>query len=129
MSTRYDVAAWLQHLPDADEEYSSEIVVEGWLAPSTVNEVRLVAGVLCLTFLQTDVLRLEQVESTDRPSIRTRMVLRRGATLLDARPAECAGDARTRGRQPFAIATRPTPMKPITMARFRELESDFLRRT
>ncbi len=57
-------------------------------------------------------------------AIHVRVVLTRGARLLDARPAELF-EGSIPGRVPFALATRPPVIRLGAKPRFRALERDY----
>jgi hypothetical protein len=132
MTHVYDRKRWIAHLPVADEETVVDLVVVGWLLPGPAERAQIVAGDLCLTFATIDVLDLEPLgeplEKSDGGARRVRLVVRRGAALLDVCPRECVVGRLPLGRQPFALSSRPLNMDIPSRTRFPELEEDFLTR-
>jgi hypothetical protein len=118
-----DLERWLAVLPGADEEPGDGLVLSGRLAPAPPGRVRLVTRDLSLAFHADDVLDLESSGAAGE----VRLLLRRGAALVDARPAPLEPDAPA-GRRPFALATRPRTLTLAPAPRFRALERAFLER-
>jgi hypothetical protein len=125
-----NIEQWLAHLPLADEQAGDGFVLTGRLVSVDGDEVRIVVGEPCLSFSPDDILDIAPVEVTEQlgptPSPGTvRVAIRRGASLLDARPGTLI-DGLPPPRRPFALATRPTPIILDPVPRFRELERRFL---
>ena len=124
-----DVENWLSHLPMAEEHICEGILLNGEFIPSAPGEARVLVGELCLTFLCEDILDIERAAESEDSSLHLRMmriVIRKGAHLLDAR-AKDPSVASVPGKRPFALAARPS----ITYnpsPRFRELERQFRER-
>jgi hypothetical protein len=124
-----DVEEWLSRLPIAEEHTGQGILINGEFIPGAPGEVRFLVGELCLTFLREDILDIERAaESEDPPPHRLwmRIVVRKGACLLDARAKDLCVTS-VPGKKPFALAARPS----ITYnpsPRFRELEHQFRQR-
>jgi hypothetical protein len=127
---RLDVDRWLAQLPVADERESADIVLEGCLIASDNDKVRLLVGRLCLAFARADVLAAEELDDREcgestAAAIHARLVVRRGAALLDASPGELHAD-RIRGRAPFALSARPPVILAAPAPRYRALERAFM---
>jgi hypothetical protein len=124
-----DIEKWLSCLPLAEEHFVDGIVLAGQLLPSGPDEVRILAGDLCLTFLREDVLDAvpeyaQSDSSMSQPWLR--IVVRKGASLAEARAKDlCVAFAP--GKRPFALAVR-TSIAYDPSPRFRELEYEFRRR-
>jgi hypothetical protein len=125
-----DVEKWLSHLPIAEERIGEGILLNGEFMPSAPGEARILVGELCLTFLREDILDLELAaeleNSPPRPHL-IRIVVRKGAPLLDARAKDLCGTA-VPGRRPFALSTRRSIITYDPSPRFRDLEHQFLQR-
>jgi hypothetical protein len=124
-----DVARWLADLPRADEEITPQLVFEGWLIQGTAPFIRIISGGLCLKFATGDVIGIEVLDTaSEERARRARVIVRRGAPLLDACPGERMLGHLPAGRRPFALSSRPLFPGTISRTRFRELEEDFIRR-
>jgi hypothetical protein len=123
------VQRWLAQVPDADERFPDGIALEGWLIAAGDGEARFLTGRLCLTFSRADIVAIEEVAEeesrTEGSAIHVRVVVGRGARLLDASPAELF-DGLIPGRAPFALATRPPVIRTGAIPRFSALERDYL---
>jgi hypothetical protein len=125
-----DVQRWLTQVPNADEQFPDGIALEGWLIAAEDGEARVLTGGLCLSLSRADIVGIEEVAEEDFAAAKTsaihvRAVVRRGAPLLDASPAELF-DGSIPSRAPFALATRPPVIRTGAMPRFRALERHYL---
>jgi hypothetical protein len=128
---KVDLAQWLFRLPLAEEKAADGIVLAGWLGRGEDGRVDIFAGRLRLSVRSQEILEIESAE-TDEVSATfslkpVRVVVRRGAALLDIRPDELCKELPPQ-RKPFALAVRPShrPLGPAD--RFRQLEREFLRK-
>jgi hypothetical protein len=126
---RMDIEKWLSHLPIAEEHIVEGILFDVEFISSTPGEARVVVGELCLTFLREDILDIESAAEMENspPHGPFRIVVRKGAPLLDARANEICGKVAL-GRRPFALSARPSIITHAHSPRFRELEHQFLKR-
>jgi hypothetical protein len=85
------------------------------------DDTRIVVGLLCLAFSSADVIAVHELEGG-----RVRLIVRRGAPLLDAIPWECVAGEIPQGRKPFALSSRPLTIRSLPFSRFRELEARYL---
>lgn len=125
-----DVEKWLSHLPIAEEHIGEGILLNGEFMPSAPGEARILVGELCLTFHREDILDTEpaaELENSLPLRHVIRIVVRKGAPLLDARAKDLCGAALP-ARRPFALTTRPSIMTSDPAPCFRDLEHQFLRR-
>jgi hypothetical protein len=126
-----DVAEWLCRLPLADEQAGDGIVLDGWLVPGEDGRTDISVRGLRLSFRSQDVLETQSVETEDAyaPSSprAVRLLVRRGAAVLDIRPDEFCVALPPR-RKPFALAVRPSHQLLGPANRFRELEREFLQK-
>jgi hypothetical protein len=121
-----DVAQWIAHLPRADEQVGDGLVLTGYVLPAGAGEMRLAVGEVGLAFALADILDVAPAQEDFGPASSTpavRVVVRRGASLLDARPAMLVTG---RPRMPFALSVRLTPVVLEPSRRFRDLERRFL---
>jgi hypothetical protein len=125
-----DVEKWLSQLPIAEERISEGILLNGEFMPSAPGEARILVGELCLTFLREDVLdaaRAAELENSWPLPQLVRVVVRKGAPLLDARAKDLCGTALP-GRRPFALSARPSIITSDPSPCFRDREHQFLQR-
>jgi hypothetical protein len=121
-----DVAQWIAHLPRADEQVVDGLVLTGYVLPAGAGEMRLAVGEVGLAFALADILDVARAQEDCGPPAPTpavRVAVRRGAPLLDARPAILATG---RPCMPFALSARLTPVVLEPSRRFRDLERRFL---
>ena len=124
-----DIVQWLSGLPGADEHAGDGLVLDGWLGRSEDGRAEIFVRGLRLSFRVRDILEIEFVETEDAsaPSSRrpVRLLVRRGAAVLDMRPDELC-EALPPKTKPFALAVRPSHRAVGPANRFRELERAFL---
>ena len=128
---KVDVVHWLSLLPLAEEHAGEGIVLNGWIGCGENGRAEIFASGLRLSFGSQDILDIEPAGtdfvSATSPLKPVRVVVRRGATLLDVRPDTLCEDLLPQ-QKPFALAVRLSH-QPIGPAdRFRELEREFLRK-
>lgn len=126
---KVDIAQWVSRLPLAEEQAGDGIVLDGWLGHGEDGRVDIFVSGLRLSFRSQDILEAESVEidnasapSSPKP---VRLLVRRGAAVLDIRPEELCETFPPR-RKPFALAIRPSHLVLGPASRFRELEREFL---
>ena len=126
---KVDVAQWVSLLPRAEEQAGDGIVLDGWLGRGQNGRVDIFVGGLRLSFRLRDILAIESVTTEDTSAQASprpvRVLVRRGAALLDIRPAELC-ERLPSHQKPFALAVRPYHRVLGGANRFRELEREFL---
>jgi hypothetical protein len=128
---KVDVVQWLSRLPLAEEQAGDGIVLDGWLGRGEHGRADIFTGGLRISVRSQEILEVGSAETDRIPapfSLKpVRIVVRRGAALLDIRPHELCEQLPPK-RKPFALAVRPShqPLGPAD--RFRELEREFLRK-
>ncbi len=126
---KVDVAQWLCRLPLAEEQAAEGIVLDGWLVSDEEGRADILVKGLRLSFRGQDILESESVETegASAPSSprHVRLLVRRGAAVLDIRPDELC-DAYPSHQKPFALAVRPSHLVLGPANAFRELEREFL---
>jgi hypothetical protein len=126
---KVDVAQWVSRLPLAEEQVGDGIVLDGWLGRAEDGRADIFVSGLRLSFRLQDILETQSVgmedpsaPSSPRP---VRLLVRRGAAVLDIRPDQLCEICLSR-RKPFALAVRPSHLVLGPANRFRELEREFL---
>jgi hypothetical protein len=124
-----NIEEWLSQLPTAHECPSEGILLVGTLAPSAPEVACVVVGGFCFVFRRADILDIEiqdcsQVASQPQT---IRVVVRKGAPLMNAFPSDIRGESPT-GRRPFALSSRQSIGVSNPCPRFRALEDHFLRK-
>jgi hypothetical protein len=130
MSRLLDTPRWISGLPDAVEEEPDDLVLVGRVVGEGGSGITVVSGGLCLTLPSDAVLSIEAIEpDTRRPGDSdraNRVVIKRGAALLDVRPRECVEGLIPAGRRPFPISTRGQTPRSTAATKYKALERAFL---
>lgn len=126
---KVDVAQWVSRLSLAEEQAGDGIVLDGWLGRVEDGRADIFVSGLRISFRLRDILEAESVETDDASAPSSprpvRLLVRRGAAVLDVRPEELCEVFLPR-QKPFALAVRPSHLVLGPASRFRELEREFI---